>query len=338
MSQQEEIGVTFTLDTRRKQRFDFMHCLYDWTEGSELGLVYIEEIAEEINLSELETEIVALYLADERLIKIRMRHIISITHLGIDAVETALAQPERPTEHFPALQAAATTTESATEIRRGRDRNTDNVFAPPPPPPKPLTPPVVDEVAAMELKRICEAIGLDPREITGELTPPAPLPFEKHELPGDLSLPSDLSEEIRKLIERAEATSAQTALSPPTLEDPLEPATPPVVPTRVQSVEQANTQPAQAAELTPTDVVDILASLKMRLLKIRLALEDMAEAEAEIATAMTQLLSPRPKPQIIALSLRTLLSILENSSAAALTTDVEVSLTRLRAFLSQLHV
>ena len=309
-----------------------MRCLYDKTEGSEMGLVYIEEIAEEINLPELETEIIALYLADERLIRIRMRHIISITHFGIDAVETVLAQPERPTEHFPALRAAPTTTESATQVRRDRDRNTDNILAPPPPPPKPLTPPVVDEVAAMELKRICEAIGLDPREITGEPAPPAALPLEKHELPGDLS------EEVRKLIERAEAASAQTALSRPTVEEPFELATPRVVPPRVQSVGWANPQPARLAELQPGDAVDILTSLKMRLLKTRLVPDDMAEAEAEIATAITQLLSPRPKPQIIALSLTTLLSILENPGAAPLPTDVEVSLTKLRAFLWQLQV
>jgi hypothetical protein len=324
--------VAFTLETRRKQRFDFMRCLYDRAEASELGLVYIEEIAEEINLPVLETEITALYLADERLIRIRMRHIISITHLGIDAVETALAQPDRPTEHFPALQVAPTKTESAPKIRADQDRYTGSVFEPPPPPPKLASPPIVDDVAAMELKRICEAIGLDPREITGESDPPAALPLDKHELP------SDFSEELRKLIEHAEAGGAETALSQPTLEDPVELATPPVVQTRAQSAKQPNSGSVHAAEINLTDVVDILASLKMRLLKIRLAAEDMAEAEAEITTAITQLLSPRPKLQIITLSLNTLLSILDNASAATLMPDVQVSLTRLRAFLSQGHV
>jgi hypothetical protein len=324
--------VAFTLETRRKQRFDFMRCLYDRAEASELGLVYIEEISEEINLPVLETEITALYLADERLIRIRMRHIISITHLGIDAVETALAQPDKPTEHFPALQAGPTKTESAPKIRADQDRYTGGVFEPPPPPPKLASPPIVDEVAAMELKRICEAIGLDPREITGEPDSPAALPLDQHELPGGFS------EELRKLIEHAEAGSAETALSQPTLEEPVELATPPVVQTRAQSTEHANRDSVHSAEINLTEVVDILVLLKMRLLRIHLAAEDMAEAEAEVATAITQLLSPRPKLQIITLSLTTLLSILDNASAAALMPDVQVSLKRLRTFLSQGHV
>jgi hypothetical protein len=63
----------------------------------------------------------------------------------------------------------------------------------------------------------------------------------------------------------------------------------------------------------------------------------MDEAQAEIATAIAQLLSPRPKPQIIALSLTTLVSILETAGPAALTKDIETSLARLRAFLLQLN-
>ena len=98
--------MAFTLDTKRKQRFEFMRCLYDKTEGSEMGLVYIEEIAEQIGLGELDTEIIALFLADEGLIRVRMRNIISITHIGVDEVEAALGQPDKATEHFPALNAS----------------------------------------------------------------------------------------------------------------------------------------------------------------------------------------------------------------------------------------
>jgi multidrug efflux pump subunit AcrA (membrane-fusion protein) len=84
-----------------------------------------------------------------------------------------------------------------------------------------------------------------------------------------------------------------------------------------------------------SDLADVLASLKFRLLKIRLAPDDMEEAQAEIATAIAQLHSPRPKLQIIALSLNTLVSILEQAGPAALTKDVETTLASLRAFLLQ---
>ena len=50
---------------------------------------------------------------------------------------------------------------------------------------------------------------------------------------------------------------------------------------------------------------------------------------------IAQLLSPRPKPQIIASSLQTLLSILEKAGPEVLTKDVEASLARLRDFLLQ---
>ncbi len=100
--------MAFTLDTKRKQRFEFMRCLYEKTEGSEMGLeVYVEEIADQIKLPLLETEIIALFLADEGLLRVRMRNIISISHTGIDEVETALGQPDRPTVHFPPLNSGA---------------------------------------------------------------------------------------------------------------------------------------------------------------------------------------------------------------------------------------
>jgi hypothetical protein len=86
------------------------------------------------------------------------------------------------------------------------------------------------------------------------------------------------------------------------------------------------------------DLPDILSSLKLRLLKVPLAPDDLSEAEAEIATAIAQLLSPRPKLPIIAASLNTLLAVLEKGGTTALTSDIEMSLTRIRFFLTQLSV
>jgi hypothetical protein len=307
----EEISVAFTLDSKRKQRFDFMRCLYERTEGSEVGLVYIEEIAEEIRLPQLETEIIALYLADEGLIRVRMQHIISITHLGIDEVETALAQPAKPTEHFPALQTtvpippipidkpkAASDARTATDPRGASDIRRDSEARPVPArmiSPKPVDK-LGDELAALELKAICEAIGLDPKEFTGETA--------------EESAPESIHIEERV---------AHNAASPD-----------------VNQPESSASAPIP--EFMATDLAEILASLKLRLLKIRLTRDDMAEAQAEFDTALAQLFSPRPKLPIIAAALRTILSILEKAGPAALTRDVEVSLSALRAFLQQLNV
>jgi hypothetical protein len=115
-----------------------------------------------------------------------------------------------------------------------------------------------------------------------------------------------------------------------------EPGTLPVAPIRARSLKLAHRDSSQINPPRESDLADILTSLKLRLLKLRLAPDDMAEAEAEITTAVAQLLSPRPKPQIISLSLSTLLSILENGEESALTIDVEMSLLKLHAYLSQL--
>jgi hypothetical protein len=327
--------VAFTLDTKRKQRFDFMRSLYERTEGSEIGLVYIEEVAEEIHLPELETEIIALYLADEGLIRIRMRHIISITHIGVDEVETALAQPEKPTDHFPAIHhlpgpptlaeppaASAEVRPTANHDRTSeRNRGTDLSFLPSLPEQKPA----IDDLAAIELQHICKAIGLDPRIVTGEAALPAipetaiapPIPIETRDVvtgPGA----SRRGDDLRKLVNPEESP----ALSP---RGPR---------TRARPFKQE-----AATASGESDLADVLSSLKLRLLKIRLSPDDMGEAQAEIATATAQLLSPRPKLPIITASLATLLSILEQKTgAAALTSDIETSLAKLRAFLQQPQV
>jgi hypothetical protein len=327
--------VAFTLETKRKQRFDFMRCLYDKTEGSEIGLVYIEEVAEEIHLPELETELIALYLVDEGLIRIRMGHIICITHLGIDEVETILAQPDRPTEHFPALQTAPSRPESAPEIGRDRDRvrEKDSYLSPLSSPPvnKPG-----DDLAAMELRNICEAIGLDPREFGGEAAPTQSSPVQSSPVqsgPVDMQDSSnDVSDDVRRLIEQVQAAGARgDPFHPNGGEFPTS-----VAPTRAGSLKLAHRESAHVPASRESDLADILTSLKLRLLKVRLAPDDMAEAEAEITTAVAQLLSPRPKPQIITVSLTTLVSILEKGGEAGLTIDVEMSLSELRAYLSQL--
>ena len=332
--------MAFTLETKRKQRFDFMRCLYDKTRGSEIGLVYIEEVAEEIHLPELETELIALYLVDEGLVRIRMGHIICITHLGIDEVETILAQPDMPTEHFPALQTAPIRPASAPETARDRDRGREKDSYLPPSIPQPVNKPA-DDLAAMELRNICEAIGLDPREFGAEAAPAQSSPMQASPVQSSTvdmhDSSNDVSEDVRRLIEQVQAAGARSV--PFHLNDGEalpEPGILPVAPTRARSLKLAHRDSPQINPPRESDLADILTSLKLRLLKLRLAPDDMAEAEAEITTAVAQLLSPRPKPQIITISLRTLLSILENGGESALTIDVEMSLLELHAYLSQL--
>lgn len=315
----------FTLETKRKHRFEFMRCLYEKTEGSEMGLVYVEEIADQIGLQELETEIIALFLADEGLIRVRMRNIISITHLGIDEVETALAQPDKPTAHFPRLSATAAPAAPAPPPPAQAPAMPDFArerHAAPAPDPAPPLPPMPPPPAGLpgddlELKSICEAIGLDPRVVTGEAGPVPPPPG---------------TSEVLKILERAQAASAAPVPPAPVAPPVSIPAsTPP--PSRTATARVLNPQATPAPK--PNEITDLLSSLKLRLLKIRLDPDDMGEAQAEIATAIAQLLSPRPKQPIITASLATLLSIFEGAQAP-LTNDVKKSLAKIGDFLDQL--
>jgi hypothetical protein len=165
----------------------------------------------------------------------------------------------------------------------------------------------------LQLKHICEAIGLDPSQLT-----------EKPALRDDLG------------------TDPRSFPNPANGRDPFSLQEPAFHVGAGQSfgvaVESFLHDESRSTALDPGDIADLLASLKVRLLKIRLAPDDMAEAEAEIETAIAQLLSPRPKPQIVGLSLHTLIAILDQAGAAALTDDIETSLIRLRVFLSQWNV
>jgi hypothetical protein len=257
-----------------------------------------------------------------------MRRILSITRRGIAAVRIAFGQPDMPAEPLPALRIITHPSEpvresSVTEL---------------PPAPTPRQDQANDD--DLELQRICEAIGLDVREVTGEVTgkaaPRAAIPVASHDLSHGLrndDLDNDVSDDVLQLIEHVEATHGQKPGFRPSAGDEFELAPPPVGHTRARSTRPANRKSAQTHIDKAGDLADVLASLKFRLLKIRLTPDDMDEAQAEIATAVAQLLSPRPKPQIIALSLATLVSILEKAGPAALTKDVETSLARLRAFL-----
>jgi hypothetical protein len=71
----------------------------------------------------------------------------------------------------------------------------------------------------------------------------------------------------------------------------------------------------------------------VKLPKLGFEPDDLGEAEAEIDTARAQLASPKPKPHILAASLKTLLSLLESASW---TSDTRESLVAIRDFQERL--
>ena len=289
----EEDRAAPSPDATQKQRLYFLRCLYDLAHGSAAIPIHIEEIMEVLHLEEQEAEATIRSLLKKDLIKLRLQCIVSLTQAGIDEVKAALNPPAPPPAPTSAAEVAAQT--EAIESLGAQLLGFLNAGpAPPsgghqPPPTRFVDASSKDSeaLAALELKNICEAIGLDPAEFTSEGA-------------------------AWDAFDKQRATN-----SPP---------------------EPVSTARAEMSFFQATDLPDILSSLKLRLLKVPLAPDDLAEAEAEIATAIAQLLSPRPKLPIISASLNTVLSILEKAGTAALTSDVEMSLTRIRFFLTQLPV
>jgi hypothetical protein len=265
--------VAANLDQRRTQRFQFLRALYEMSRGSERVLLYVGEVGDAVGLGEKEALAAAQYLVEERLIRVVMGQIISISHAGIDELETALEQPEQATMHFPPAQSVdwkpITPPLTITTAAIGKPAIWEESIKPSlshPLPTHPLPLHIVrsdhDELAATELNSLCEAIGLDPKEITGELAPhhrfPVPDPVHKR--------------------------------NPEPIVEPV-------------------TTGYQQHQPNQTDLDVMLESLSQQLPKLALAPDELAKARAEIDTARAQRASPKPKPHIFAAALQTLLSI-----------------------------
>jgi hypothetical protein len=366
-TQEEEGGVAATLEQKRKQRFQFMRCLYEMSRGSERVLLYDHEVGDTIGLGRMEAESARQYLAERGLVRVVMGHIISISQAGADELEAALEQPEQATSHFPPaqgiawmpvtaqpsiaqdaigkppvnqasiepLQEAPTTSiqEESVKPLPAHPSPAHPVPANPLPadivqndsderlqeaPIKPLPAHIVqndsDELAALELQRICEAIGLDPKEITGELAP-------HHNRP--------VSDPVDRLAPEP-ALPPESALHRYEEQEPRDVSTP---------ADNGSLRPqpdsSSSFSFNETDLDVILESLRLKLPKLGFAPDDLAEAEAEIDTVRAQLASPKPKLHILAASLKTLSSLLENASWSW-TSDTRESLVAIRDFQERL--
>ena len=282
-AREEVRSVAANLDQRRTQRFQFLRALYEMSRGSERVLLYVGEVGDAVGLGEMEALAAAQYLGEERLIRVVMGQIISISHAGIDELETALEQPEQATTHFPPAQSVdwkpvtppLTITTAAIgkppiweESIREESIIEESIKPSPsyPSPSRPLPLHMVpndnDDLAAAELNTICAAIGLDPKEITGELAPhhrsPVPDPVHKW--------------------------NPEPIVEPVTIGHPQH-------------------RPDE------TDLDVMLEALSQQLPKLALTPDELAKARAEIDTARVQRASPKPKPHLLAAALQTLLSI-----------------------------
>jgi hypothetical protein len=98
----ETMDENFTIEQKKEARFRMMEKIYKEYGGTENAPFDIEQIGEELNFSKDLTHITANYLVGERLIEyIAVGGIAVITHYGIKQYENAVAEPEKPSKHFP---------------------------------------------------------------------------------------------------------------------------------------------------------------------------------------------------------------------------------------------
>jgi predicted transcriptional regulator len=90
------------VDEKRKQRLEFMDALYRITDGVEMFLTTVDEVATEVDIDAATANKIAEYLVGEGLMRYEaMGGVIAISHTGVVKVERALSQPDIATEHFP---------------------------------------------------------------------------------------------------------------------------------------------------------------------------------------------------------------------------------------------
>lgn len=87
----------------KMKRYQFLHKLYDLSSGDIFKTFNMYEIGKELGFDRNLIQNIVSYLKNEGLIEIRaIGGIISITHLGLQEIEKAFSNPDKPTD-FPSL-------------------------------------------------------------------------------------------------------------------------------------------------------------------------------------------------------------------------------------------
>ncbi len=97
-----EVAMT-PITQKQAQRFQFLHKLYEVTDGDKFADINMFELGTSLGYSRELTSSLVQYLEGEGLIEGNsFGGGISISHRGVVEVEQALTKPEIPTDHFPA--------------------------------------------------------------------------------------------------------------------------------------------------------------------------------------------------------------------------------------------
>lgn len=113
-----------SIEKKKRQRFELLKRLYDITDGDTFQIVDMRTIGKELGLDDDATGSLVQYLIDEGLVKwAASGGLIEITHDGVLEIEEALDNPEKATEHFPAINLIQADTIIDSSIQLGGIRN-----------------------------------------------------------------------------------------------------------------------------------------------------------------------------------------------------------------------
>lgn len=108
------------IQEKKKQRFQFLERLYEVTNGSTSRIFMMDELGDELNFDRNTTSNVVEYLTAELLVESRtLGGGISITHDGVLEIESAHENPDKSTEHFPAINIINIENMNGSSIQQG---------------------------------------------------------------------------------------------------------------------------------------------------------------------------------------------------------------------------
>jgi len=109
-----------TLAKEKEARLAFTRAVYKATEANEHAFVNMFEIGESLELDHATTQRVMQYLNGEGILRyVALGGTIGITHAGIVEVESAIANPDTPTLHFPAVNFISIGTMTNSQLSQG---------------------------------------------------------------------------------------------------------------------------------------------------------------------------------------------------------------------------
>jgi hypothetical protein len=118
-----------SIDDKKRDRFLFMHKLYDLTDGNSAYMINMWELGTDLKFEREKTRNIVDYLTDEGLIEPKaLGGGISITHAGIIEIEDSQSNPDSSTRHFLPINVINIENMNNSAIQQGTSYSTQTIY------------------------------------------------------------------------------------------------------------------------------------------------------------------------------------------------------------------